>query len=195
LEDYISDGNSTSLGFEGMLHLYSLWLGESKPFFRAADSTKMQNLYDYWDAMLTQAANLKVELLHQNGAQDNRGGQTQLTDFLGDPTLSPPTTGTFQANQAANLKLMFPPVPTGTVVSTQDHTMWGLLPWAVTDPYGPLPYSPAPVCQPFWAPWSGYPLPAYAGVTKWKYSPSLAQWQAAVALAPPLSSAPTGWLP
>jgi hypothetical protein len=125
---YIQD--NATVGFSGMLHLYSLWLAQSKRFFRAADSTKMQNLYDYWDAVLTQAANLKVELLHKNGAQDNPGGQKQLTDFLGNPDLSPPTTGTFQANQATNLKLMFPAVPDGTVVATTDHTMWNLLPLA-----------------------------------------------------------------
>jgi hypothetical protein len=107
-----------------MLHLYSLWLGQSKPFFRPADSTDMQNLYDYWDAALTQAANLKIELLHYNGAQDNPGGQQQLIDFMGNPTLNPPTTGTFQANQAANLKLTFPAVPVSTVINTRDHTMW-----------------------------------------------------------------------
>ncbi|MBV9304857.1 MAG: hypothetical protein JOZ45_01880 [Acidobacteriaceae bacterium] len=62
MEGYV--GDNPTIGFKGMLHLYSLWLAQSKAFFRPADSTDMQNLYDYWDAALTQAANLKIELLH-----------------------------------------------------------------------------------------------------------------------------------
>ena len=123
---YIQDNDAVD--FRGMLHLYSYWLAQTRRFFRAADSTKMQNLYDYWDAVLTQAANLKVESLHQNGAQNNPGGQKQLTDFLGNPSLNPPTTGTFQANQAKNLELTWPAVPASTVVTTNDHTMWAFLP-------------------------------------------------------------------
>ena len=62
MEGYV--GDNPTIGFKGMLHLYSLWLAQSKAFFRPADSTDMQNLYDYWDTALTQAANLKIELLH-----------------------------------------------------------------------------------------------------------------------------------
>ncbi|MBV9034072.1 MAG: hypothetical protein JO182_06225, partial [Acidobacteriaceae bacterium] len=53
MEGYV--GDNPTIGFKGMLHLYSLWLAQSKAFFRPADSTDMQNLYDYWDAALTQA--------------------------------------------------------------------------------------------------------------------------------------------
>lgn len=181
---YVQD--NPTVNFKGILHLYSLWLGQSKPFFRPADSTKMQNLYDYWDAVLTQAANLKVELLHENGAQDNAGGQTQLIDFLGNPNLSPATTGTFQANQAADMKLMFPAVPNGTVISTQDHSMWSINPWA---PSGQS-YSPAASCYavawPFLTSidvaWKN--SPPYAGFNDWEPSPTYEQWQKATAQAP-----------
>ena len=120
VQSYVQDNGT--LGTQGMLHLYSLWLSQSKRFFRPADSTKMQNLYDYWDGVLTQAADLKMELLHQEGEQ-NSGGH-QLIAFMGNPDATPPTTGTFQANENANLTLMFPAVPLRTVVDTMTRFMW-----------------------------------------------------------------------
>ncbi len=191
IEGYVQD--NPTLGTEGMLHLFSLWLGQSRQFFRPADSAKMQNLYDYWDAALTQAANLKIEALHENDAQD--GNPKELTDFMGNPDATPPTTGTFQSNQAANQKLMFPPVPidpvtrSTAVISTQDpnHTMWALLPWA---PAGPGFASPQPSCATWPSPSLGVlnvldaATQPYLGFNNWAKSPSKAQWQAAVSLAP-----------
>jgi hypothetical protein len=116
--------DNPTLGIKGMIHLFSQSAGQSVRFFRPADSTRVQNMFDYWEAVETQAANLKVELWHLNGAQDNPGGRKQLTDFLGNPDLKPPTTGMFQATQAAELALMFPPVPGGTVVDTKTRLMW-----------------------------------------------------------------------
>ncbi|MBV8867282.1 MAG: hypothetical protein JO210_17930 [Acidobacteriaceae bacterium] len=89
MEGYVNDNPTT--GFRGMLHLYSLWLGQSKQFFRPADSTAMKNLYNYWDDALTQTANLRIELLHENDAQD--GNPAQLTDFMGNPNATPPSIG------------------------------------------------------------------------------------------------------
>ncbi len=114
--------DNPTLGIKGMIHLFSQSAGQSGRFFRPADSTRVQNMFDYWEAVETQAANLKVELWHLNGAQDNSGGRKQLTDFLGNPDLG--TTGTFQATQAAELALMFSPVPGGTVVDTKTRLMW-----------------------------------------------------------------------
>jgi hypothetical protein len=116
--------DSQTVSFKGMIHLFSQSAGQSVRFFRPADSTRVQNMFDYWEAVETQAANLKVELWHLNDAQNNPGGKKQLTDFLGNPELSPPTTGTFQATQAAELQLMFPAVPGGTVVDTKTRLMW-----------------------------------------------------------------------
>lgn len=199
LEGYIADNATT--GFRGMLHLYSLWLAQSKAFFRPADSTKMQNLYDYWDSVLTQAANLKVELLHENGAQDNSGGQQELLDFLGDTTQNPPTNGTFQKNQAANMALMFPPVPVGTVVATVDHTMWALLPWqlltdrgtctidGITVPCETYYSLPAAGCYTQSNPSSMSSPRSYLGYN-WGISPTTPQWQAALKFLP---SGTTNW--
>ncbi|MBV9443596.1 MAG: hypothetical protein JO217_13010 [Acidobacteriaceae bacterium] len=177
LQGYVAD--NPTIGFRGMLHLYSLWLAQSKPFFRPADSTDMQNLYDYWDAALTQAANLKIELLHENGAQGNSGGQQQLTDFMGNPTLNPPTTGTFQANEAANLSLMFPAVPVGTVINTRDHTMWVVQCPFSTDnifncPTDVPPENPQASNYPVLSPIS------WSGIAGWT-SPSLAEFQSLIA--------------
>ena len=87
----------------------------------------MQNLYDYWDGVLTQAADLKIELLHQQKEQD-AGGAT-LIAFMGNPDATPPTTmGTFQIDQTANQALMWPAVPSGTLINTKDKAMW-LLPY------------------------------------------------------------------
>jgi hypothetical protein len=209
LESYIKDNGT--LGTAGMLHLYSLWLGQSKPFFRAADSTKMQNLYDYWDGVLTSAANLRMELFHYQRDQDTPAGEQQIINFIGNPDAVPPTTGVFQANETANLKLMFPPVPvdtqTGgtTVINTQDHTMWSLVPWVHNwPPAGNIAtWSPQPVCQIFneipiyvnEIPTSPYYSALYAGVNNWNFAPSKAQWQAAVSLAPTDKSKTWGeWL-
>ncbi len=116
--------DSQTVGYKGMIHLFSQSAGQSVRFFRPADSTRVQNMFDYWEAVETQAANLKVELWHYNGNQNNSGGIKQLTDFLGNPELNPPTTGTFQATNAAELQLMFPAVPGGTVVDTKTRLMW-----------------------------------------------------------------------
>lgn len=184
VEGYVKDNNTNNapLGTEGMLHLYSLWLGQSKQFFRPADSTKMQNLYDYWNGVLTQAADLKIERLHQIGEQ--KQGGNQLIAFMGNPDANPPTTGKFQADQAANLNLMFPPVPIdpptrgATVINTQDHTMWALAPLT-----GFNPSMPAPHCATF-GPNGPVNVSPYAGFRNWVYAPSKTQWQAAVSLAP-----------
>jgi hypothetical protein len=122
LSTYVLD-NKISLS-NGIIHQFSLVLGETVRFFRPADSTKMQDTFDYWDSVLTQAANLKVELLHVNGAQDNQGGIAQLTSFLGDVNANPPTQGTFQNTHNSELQAMLPPVPVGTVVDTKTRFMW-----------------------------------------------------------------------
>jgi hypothetical protein len=194
VEGYIQDNGT--LGTEGMLHLYSLWLGQSKQFFRAADSTKMQNLYDYWDGILTSAANLRMEYFHYLNFQDpnSPGGYATITQFIGDPDLSPPNnTGVFQADGGNNIKLMKPPVPTdaafpqngGVVINTQDHTMWALAPWV-----GKALASPQPSCSTWPSPFLGVPnvlnaSPSpYLGFSNWATSPSKDQWKAAVSLAP-----------
>ena len=74
----------------------------------------MQNLHDYWDTIVTSAANLRMEWFHFIGDQNSSSGQLQLTDFMGNPDLSPPTTGVFQANEATNQSLILSPVPDGT---------------------------------------------------------------------------------
>ena len=185
LEDWVQDNPTT--GFSGMLHLYSLWLGQSKGFFRPADSTKMQNLYDYWDDVLTAAANLRVELLHQEGEQDEGG--TQLIALMGNPDVDPPTTGIFQDNQDANLALMFPPVPPDTVVSTADHTMWALLPWVVN--YQAETIWPQPYCYYRFVPLADTSVTqGYAGLDGWLGAPTKAMWQAALTLAPSEDTGP-----
>ena len=69
---------------------------------------------------------MRMELFHYLNYQDpnSPAGNAKITDFMGNPDLSSPTTGTFQANQTANLVLTFPSVPVGTVINTRDHTMW-----------------------------------------------------------------------
>lgn len=113
-----------TIGFKGMIHLYSQSLGEALPFFRPADSTKMQNMFDYWTSAQTQAANLHVERLHLIGAQKNPGGRADLINYLGDPEKNPPTRGIFQNTLEAEGKLMFPALPAGTVIETNNHMMW-----------------------------------------------------------------------
>jgi len=191
LVDWVQDNPTT--GFRGMLHLYSLWLAQSKGFFRAADSTKMQNLYDYWDTVLTTAANLRIELLHQEGEQDEGG--TQLIALMGNPDLSPPTTGEFQANQDANLELMFPPVPSGTVISTADHTMWALLPYSYSGGDGGTFY-PTDSCtvEAYW--WRiiypSWVAQGFAGFSDWIATPTRAMWEAALTRAPSIDTG-TSW--
>jgi hypothetical protein len=119
---YLLDTQAVS--FKGMIHLFSLSTGQSVRFFRPADSTNIQNMFNYWNAIETQAANLKVELLHQEDAQDNPGGKQELLDFLGDTTANPPTQGLLQTTHDAELKLILQAVPVGTVINTKDHTMW-----------------------------------------------------------------------
>jgi hypothetical protein len=113
-----------AIGFKGMIHLYSQSLGEALPFFRPADSTRMQDMFDYWISVQTQAANLHVERLHLIGAQKNPGGRADLIHYLGDPEKKPPTLGIFQNTLAAEGKLMFPAVPGGTVIDTRSRRMW-----------------------------------------------------------------------
>lgn len=174
MQGYIAD-NPTIL-FRGILHLSSLYLAQSKPFFRPADSTDMQNLFDYWDAALTQAANLNVEQLHAVDAQDS--APTQLTDFMGNPTLNPPTTGTFQANEAANLKLMYPAVPVGTVINTRDHKMWAtdypVPSWDSCNTYWGMP---PPLGSTFNGPFTS--SLTWNGITGW-ISPSFPDFQALI---------------
>lgn len=119
---YLLDTQAVS--FKGMLHLFSLSTGQSLRFFRPADSTTVINMFNYWDAVETQAANLKVELLHLQGAEENPAGVKELTDFLGDATANPPTQGLLQKTHGAELQLIWFPVPVGTVINTKDKTMW-----------------------------------------------------------------------
>jgi hypothetical protein len=191
LRSNVQDNATTKT--EGMIHLYSLYLGQSKAFFRAADSTVMENLYNYWDQVLTSGANLRMEWFHLLKFQDpasGPGGYGTLTGFMGDPDQNPPTTGSFQADEAANQKLMFPPVPVGTVINTVDHTMWALVPWQPPngDIYGW--WYPAAGCVTNGSPSGGLKLASgYAGYS-WNMAPSKAEWQNAVKLAP----AGTDWM-
>jgi len=154
----------------GMIHQFSLLLGETVRFFRPADSTKIQNTFDYWDSVLTQAANLKVELLHLNDAQDNAGGVKQLTDFLGDVNANPPTQGTLQNTYNAELQLMFPAVPLNTVINTKDRMMWATnyprtdLDWCSGQGPGYGEFAPYPATEEF--------IYIYNGKTGWS-SPDL----------------------
>jgi hypothetical protein len=122
LSTYMQDNGAA--GVDGMLHLYSEALGATLPFFRPSDSVTIQNMYAFWKAAQIQAAEVQVELLHVNGAQNNPGGIAQLQAFLGDASANPPTLGTFQNTFTAEAKLIFPAVPDGTVISTADHSMW-----------------------------------------------------------------------
>ena len=185
LQGYIGDNGT--LGAEGMLHLYSLWLAQSRQFFRPADSTKMQNLYDYWNGVLTSAANLRMEFFHLQGDQDTPAGQGQITMFIGNPDTG--SIGYFQNDQNTNLSLMWPPVPLDpatqlplVVVSTQDpnHSMWSLFP--LVSPSNDV-FEIAPQCY-LWAPIpNNPPLPNYAGFGGWMLA-GQPGWQAAVSLAP-----------
>ncbi|MBV9035560.1 MAG: hypothetical protein JO182_13810 [Acidobacteriaceae bacterium] len=205
VQNYVKDNGT--LGTSGMLHLYSLWLGQSKHFFRAADSTHMQNLYDYWDSILTSAANLRVEYYHIQGYQNGPAGIGKLTGFMAPSGQTPvcvatptqPIIGAFQCNETANSKLIFPAVPAGTVINTTDHQMWSLVPWVTAnEDYGiPDQYVPAAQCwswnTPFFQGAPYYPLLPYAGFNDWAQSPNKSQWQALVQNAPSGSNTPN-WM-
>jgi hypothetical protein len=185
---YLLD-NQTA-GFKGMLHLYSQALGESVPFFRPADSTKMQNMFNYWDGVQLQGANLKVELLHLNGAQNNPGGRAQLKSFLGDEDADPPTKGALGDTRDRELKLIFPPVPTNTVINTKDRTMW---PTNYPDPDGTcirfprrFPRSVASI-----APWLPAVNGSLNGFSNWR-SPSSVEVQALIS--GKTGASPIAWL-
>jgi hypothetical protein len=178
--------DTQTVGFKGMIHLFSQSAGASVRFFRPADSTRVQNMFDYWDAVETQAANLKVELWHLIGNQDNPGGRRQLTDFLGDPELDPPTTGSFQATHRAELQLMFPAVPVGTVVDTKTRLMWATgMPMLqpVTDINGNTTYYCPADYYGFGAPYGLTGGPSFGmnfvGLSGWT-SPSLSTLQALI---------------
>ena len=66
-----------AIGFKGMIHLYSQSLGEALPFFRPADSTKMEGMFGYWTSVQTQAANLHIERLHLIGAAEESGRESR----------------------------------------------------------------------------------------------------------------------
>lgn len=117
--------DTATVGNKGMLHLFSLCMGESVGhFFRNPDSVKIRNMWDYWDAVETQAANLKVELLHLQKAQDDPGGQKVLLRFLGDASQNPPTNGELQNTHATENNVVWPLLPTGTVIDNKNHVMW-----------------------------------------------------------------------
>jgi hypothetical protein len=183
--------DNPTLGIKGMIHLFSQSAGQSVRFFRPADSTRVQNMFDYWEAVETQAANLKVELWHLNDAQNNPGGRKQLTDFLGNPELKPPTTGAFQATNADELQLMFPAVPVGAVVDTKTLLMW------LTDipkfpPEGYCPYLTSPLAGTY-----GFSQGPSFGVSykglSWK-SPNLSQMQGLIDGWSGKASTPMDWL-
>lgn len=183
--------DNPSLGVKGMIHLFSQSAGQSVRFFRPADSTRVQNMFDYWEGVEIQAANLKVELWHLNGAQDNPGGKKQLTDFLGNPELKPPTTGTFQATQAAEQALMFSAVPGSTVVDTKTRLMWSTgIPRLLSN-------GGCPVVYPYNRPDYGYDYgPSFGLVYKglsW-ISPTLPQMQKLIEGWSGNASTPMAWL-
>lgn len=111
-------------GSTGMVRLYSQSLATRRRFFRPADSTKMEEMFDYWYSVQIQAANLRVEDWHFAGKQNTPGGRQQLQDFLGYKNAEPPKPGRMQNTLEAEAKLMYPPVPANTVVNTRDGTMW-----------------------------------------------------------------------
>jgi hypothetical protein len=113
-----------SVGNKGMLHLFSLCIGQSSRFFRYSDSVKIQDMWGYWDAVEVQAAIAKVERLHLQHAQDDPGGQKVLIRFLGDANANPQTNGELQNTHNAEAALVWPILPEGTVVNTDDHSLW-----------------------------------------------------------------------
>lgn len=117
--------DTATVGNKGLLHLFSLCTGESVGhFFRYGDSVKIQDMWDYWYAVEVQGANLKVELWHLQDAQDNSAGKNELLGFLGDASQTPPTDGILQNTKKAEASLVFPIIPQGEVVNTEDHFTW-----------------------------------------------------------------------
>lgn len=113
--------DTASVGDKGMLHLFSLFTGQTVGhFFRYGDSIKIWNMWGYWYSVETQAANLKVELWHLQDAQDNVAGQKELNDFLGDNTVSDNLSNVLNAEGA----LVYPIIPQGEVVNTEDKFIW-----------------------------------------------------------------------
>jgi|GEM_PF-3597563 len=111
-------------GSTGMVRLYSESLASRQRFFRPADSTTMQDMFDYWYAVQVQAANLRVEDWHFAGRQNSDGGRKQLQGFLGYEDANPPKPGKLQNTLDAEEELTYPPVPLNTVINTRDRTMW-----------------------------------------------------------------------
>jgi hypothetical protein len=188
------------VGYKGMLHLFSQATGQSVRFFRPADSAKIQNMFAYWDAIETEAANLKVELMHLNGAQNNpNGGVKQITDFLGNPDLDPPTTGEFQATHAGEAKLVWPALPADTVIDTKSRVMWATgIPKDTIYDFGNG--NTITGCAPglYGGPsdgWSGSPSfgTTFNGISGWA-SPSLGALQALIDGWSGNASSPMSWL-
>ncbi len=114
-----------AVGNKGLLHLFSLCIGQSSHFFRYGDSVKIQDMWGYWDAVEVQAAIAKVERLHLQHAQDDPGGQKVLLRFLGNANATPPTNGELQNTHNAEANLVWPILPQGTVVvNTDGHPLW-----------------------------------------------------------------------
>jgi hypothetical protein len=117
--------DTATVGNKGMLHLFSLCVGESVGhFFRYGDSAKIWQMWDYWDDVETQAAIAKVERLHLQDAQDDPGGRKVLIRFLGDANVIPPTDGELQNTHNAEAALVWPILPQGTVINTADKSHW-----------------------------------------------------------------------
>jgi hypothetical protein len=116
--------DTAAVGNKGLLHLFSLCTGQSVRFFRYGDSVKIYDMWYFWDAVETQAANLKVELWHLQNAQSNPAGKKELLDFLGDASKNPPTDGELQNTHTAEGNLVWPILPQGTVVNIKDHKQW-----------------------------------------------------------------------
>ncbi|HEX6496306.1 MAG TPA: hypothetical protein VF018_12525 [Acidobacteriaceae bacterium] len=113
-----------AVGNKGLLHLFSLCMGQSSHFFRYSDSVKIQDMWGYWDAVEVQAAIAKAERLHLQHAQDDPGGQKVLLRFLGNVNATPPTNGELQNTHNAEAALVWPILPEGTVVNTDDQALW-----------------------------------------------------------------------
>jgi hypothetical protein len=123
-------------GSMGMVRLYSRSLAAKVRFYRPADSTKMQQMFDYWYSVQIQSANLRVESLHLRNRQNTVSGRKELQDFLGDENAVPPKSGKLQSTLEAEQKLMYPAVPENTVINTRDKTMWLVAPLIIrNDPY------------------------------------------------------------
>ncbi len=123
-------------GSMGMVRLYSRSLAAKVRFYRPTDSTKMQQMFDYWYSVQIQSANLRVESLHLRNRQNTVSGRKELQDFLGYEDADPPKPGKLQNTMEAEQKLMYPAVPENTVINTRDKTMWLVAPLMIrNDPY------------------------------------------------------------